>query len=308
MEDLRKIGWWGINPAHNYDPVFFDGENIVANPSVPTPFSATGPIDGFFGRLSDAGIYKGEKKGQKGSVYGSDKKSMPYINDDNRDLLQGEKHALWAAKKIKELNGKTNAQPFFMGISFVPPHTPLHAPDKYFDRYPIDKIELDTWLPEDNNDTFWSDNFDKTTKGSRYYRLLLESYHRDRELALKHFLQAYLAVCVTFVDEQVGTVIDALNNSKFKDNTIVIFTSDHGWQMGEKNYLFKNSLWKESTRVPFLIKTPKTKAGCKVKHPVSLTDLDPTLIEYCNLKRKPKKNAQTGNLEGTSLRPFLERT
>jgi arylsulfatase A-like enzyme len=192
-----------------------------------------------------------------------------------------------------------------MGVGFVRPHTPLHAPDKYFDMFPLEEIQLDTWKKEDTKDTYWKDNFDSNQKGARYYKTLLASYDGDRELAIKHFLQAYLA-CVAFVDEQVGKVLDALENSKFKDNTIVIFTSDHGWQMGEKDYLFKNSPWEESARIPMIIKTTETKSGVKVDQPISLIDLYPTLIDLCDLKGNHKKNENAGNLGGFSLKPFLK--
>ena len=99
--------------------------------------------------------------------------------------------------------------PFFMGIGFVRPHTPLHAPDKYFDMYPLESLKLDDWLIGDEKDTYWSENFDSELKGPRYYRTLLKSYNGNRELAMKKFLQAYLA-CITFVDDQVGVILDTL--------------------------------------------------------------------------------------------------
>ena len=78
-----------------------------------------------------------------------------------------------------------------------------------------------------------------------------------------------LFVCVTAVDN-IGQVVNAIDNSKFKDNTIIVFVSDHGWTMGEKNHVYKNSLWEESTRVPLTIRAPGlTKPNSKVNHPVS---------------------------------------
>jgi len=147
--------------------------------------------------------------------------------------------------------------------------------------------------------------YTNTSKGVVYYKLLKDSYGGNAESGLKHFLQAYLA-CIAFVDDQIGTVIDAINNSKFKNNTIIILTSDHGWQMGEKDYLFKNSPWEESTRIPLIIKTPDTKNGSKVDHPVSLIDLYPTLTDLCGLTGNNRKNESGGKIDGFSLRPFLE--
>jgi arylsulfatase A-like enzyme len=294
---------WGMDLSNNYGPLYFDGEKNTSNPNVPAPFNTIGGIDGSFGRLSSV-ISQG-KKDEKGWVYGWSKKPMRYINDNDRDLLQDELHAEWAVKKIKELEKREVQQPFFMGIGFVRPHTPLHAPDKYFDLFPIEDLKLEPWEKEDIKDTHWEANFDKDLKGTKYYKLLLESYNGDREMALKHYLQAYLA-CISFVDEQVGKVLEGLENSKFKKNTIVIFTSDHGWQMGEKDYLFKNSPWEESTRIPMIIRVPNVKSGIKVEQPVSLIDLFPTLKDFCNLTGDHKINKNGGEIGGFSLKPFLE--
>ncbi len=295
---------WGMTLANNYGPLYFDGEKKKALPTVPYPYSEIGPVDGSFGRLSDAGISLG-KNGEKGLVYGWSDEPMRYINDNDRDLMQDELHAKWAVEKIKELEKRGQQQPFFMGVGFVRPHTPMHAPDKYFDMFPIEDIKLAQWQKDDLQDTYWNNNFGSEQKGPRFFRTLLESYNGDRELAIKHFLQAYLA-CVAFVDEQVGKVMDALDKSAFKDNTIVVFTSDHGWQMGEKNYLFKNSPWEESARIPMIIKTPETKPGLKIEQPVSLIDLFPTFMDLCDLEGTNKINPKGGNLGGYSLKPLLE--
>jgi arylsulfatase A-like enzyme len=298
---------WGLALKNNYGPFYFDGTSKKAMPTVPAPFSEIGQVDGSFGRLSDVGTSSG-KKGDKGLVYGWSDDPMRYENDDDRDLMQDELHTKWALKKLTELEKRTNQQPFFMGVGYVRPHTPLHAPDKYFDMFPLEEIELDKWLPNDEDDTFYKANFDANdkdnNKGIRYYKSLLASYNGNRELALKSFLQAYLA-CVAFMDAQVGELLDGLNKSAFKNNTIVVFTSDHGWQMGEKSYLFKNSPWEESVRIPMIIKISTTKAGTKITQPVSLIDLFPTLTDLCGLKGSHKKNENAGDLGGFSLTPFL---
>jgi len=87
----------------------------------------------------------------------------------------------------------------------------------------------------------------------------------------------------------------------------VILTSDHGWQMGEKDYLYKNSPWEESTRIPFIIRHPKLSTpGSEVSHAVSLIDIFPTLTAVCNLKGDITKDGTTSNVDGYSLKPFLE--
>ena len=191
---------WGNNPKHNYGPFYFDGEEIGVLPNVPDPYRQIGTIDGSYGRISEGGITNG-KYGEIGLVYGWDKKPYRFQDNDNRDLLQGELHAQWAIEKLEKIAQNKTAKPFFMGVGFVRPHTPLHAPDEYFDMYPIDEIELDKWIDGDELDTFWKENFQgnlslegdvKTVygyrggnlKGPLLLKTLVDSYEGDRELAL----------------------------------------------------------------------------------------------------------------------------
>jgi arylsulfatase A-like enzyme len=295
---------WGMNKKHNYGPLYFDGTNTGAHPGVPSPYREIGAIDGSYGSFASAGISSGVQ-GQPGFVYGNDLTPFRYVTDNDRDLMQDEKHAQWAVEKLQQFESENLAQPFFLGLGFVKPHTPLHAPQKYYDMYPLEDLVLADWLEGDEMDTYYRDNFPADRKGLRYYRTILESYDNDRELALKSFLQAYLA-CVTFVDDQIGKVMDGLDKSVYKENTIVILTSDHGWQMGEKQYLFKNSAWEESARVPLVIRTPDSSPGGKAEHPVSLVDLYPTLVDYCELEGDHKTSEAGAILGGNSLRPFIE--
>ncbi len=293
---------WGMKVKYNYGPFYFDGEDLSAHPGVPAPYNEIGPIDGSYGSMDDitsTGVW-----GQPGFVYGWDKKPLEYIDNDERDLVQDELHAEWAVQKLQEFEQNNLQKPFFLGIGFVKPHTPLIVPGKYFDMYPIEDLKIDDWLPGDKEDTYYLHNFSSELKGPRYYKTILESYNGDRKIAIKSFLQAYLA-CVSFVDEQIGKVIDGLENSKFANNTIVILTSDHGWQMGEKDYLFKNSGWEESARIPLVIKSPQGAIG-KVEQPVSLIDIFPTLVDFCNLEGIYRLNIDGGVMGGYSLRPLIE--
>ena len=142
-------------------------------------------------------------------VKGPNEEPFKYISADDRDLTNDEKHAEFAVRKIRRFEEKNMIQPFFIGIGFVRPHTPLHAPKKYFDMFPIEQLKLEDWKENDEYDTWYNQNNPSSMKGLRYYKTLLESYDGDRELALKNFLQAYLA-CITFVDEQIGKVIGAI--------------------------------------------------------------------------------------------------
>jgi len=307
LHQNRKNLWdeWGVE-INNYGPFAYDGNDLVGHPSVPEPFRSIGPVDGSFAPLSDVPTFPRSAGPDKpGWIYSWDKqKHLNYVDQNNRDLTPDEMHAQWAVRKIKELEDRDEQKPFFMGVGFVRPHTPLHAPKRFFDMFPIEEIELSLVKEDDAEDCYYTNVYPLSRKGPRYYRLLKESYP-DIETGLKHFLQAYLA-CITFVDEQIGAVIDALNDSKFRDNTIVVFTSDHGWNMGEKEYLFKNSPWEESTRVPLIMRAPgKSNPESKVDHPVSLIDIYPTLADLCHLEGDTTKSDAGTKTDGYSLRPFL---
>ena len=124
---------------------------------------------------------------------------------------------------------------FFLAVGFVRPHTPIHVPQEYFDRFPVDELLLPASIPNDLDDTYLksADSSDGSgdDKGYRYYKLLEESYGSS-EQGIKAFLRAYLAG-VAAVDDCVGTVIDAVEKNGLADNTIIIVTSDHGWDMGQ---------------------------------------------------------------------------
>jgi len=322
--------WSEFEHDADYGPVAYKGlrkkgKRGVAHPDVAKPFSEIGQIDGSFGPFRN--ISNLEEDGEKITwAYGGSRgyKEFKYISEDDRDLTPDEINAQWAENKINELEKLDNDNPFFLAVGFLRPHTPLIAPQKYFDMYPLEEIQLANILENDMDDTFLnyveSNNIVKTEVGENnstlthkqlskrsvemYYKLK-ESY-KDPDEGLKRFTQAYLA-CVTAVDDNIGQVVNAIDNSRFKDNTIIVFVSDHGWTMGEKNHVYKNSLWEESTRVPLTIRAPGvTKPNSKVNHPVSLIDVYPTLLELAGLDNNTVKNSKGKSLDGFSLKPFLE--
>jgi iduronate 2-sulfatase len=207
--------------------------------------------------------------------------------------MYDEQIANWAINKLNEKQDK----PLFMAVGFIRPHVPYTAPQKYFDMYDINEIELPE-VPEDEfNDIPMmgkSIAYGRSPNGD-YYEVM-----RKKEI-LPELVHAYLA-CVTFVDEQIGKVLDAVENSPNGKNTIVVLWSDHGQHLSEKRHFRKQALWEESTRVPLIIKLPgDVSAGEKSNQVVSLLDLYPTLVDLCNLPSLPK-------LEGLSLAPILEDT
>ena len=315
MHNRDRQEWKEFGYPSDYGPFLFNGKDKIPNLTVPSPFRDDfGIIDGNFGPLKNV---SDKKSTDTGKVYswltGSWRKQreMKYISDEDRDPTGDELNAQWAVKRLTELASSKDKKPFFMGVGFVRPHTPLIVPQKYFDLFPLKSIKLPKILKEDAKDTFkhtvTSKEDDRSgDRGTKMYDSLVASYKGDRELALKKFIQAYLA-SVASVDDLVGDILETLNKTNLDKNTIVIFTSDHGWGNGEKDYLYKNSLWQESTRVPLIIRAPGVStSGKKCKQPVSLVDLYPTLLDLCGLPANTMKNEQGRPLDGFSMKPYLK--
>ena len=295
---------WGIHERYNYGPHASNKtkDGIDGHPSIPESFRSINVVDGSFSSLDNTPTYT-DSLGTKMEVGWrfNKKEEFKYINDNNRDLLPDEQHANWIVNKIKELESSNPSNPFFLGIGFVKPHTPLYAPKKYFDMFPLEKISLPEIKNGDIDDTHYKDVYPSTEMGLNYYQKLKISFPENE--GLKKFLRAYLA-CVAFMDDQVGKVLNALENSLFADNTLVILTSDHGWQMGQKEYLYKNSPWEESTKIPLIIKTPQKQTG-DVLEPVSLIDIYPTFVDLCNLQKTSSESDL--ELDGNTLYPLLKK-
>lgn len=199
--------------------------------------------------------------------------------------------ASWAEGKLKE---KYDA-PFWMGVGFYRPHVPQFAPQKWFDMYPLETLQLPKTIEDDLNDiSGYGIDITRLKHVAPTYEWVLENN------AWKPLVQSYLA-CVSFVDEQVGRVITALDNGEYGDNTYVVLFSDHGFHLGEKERFAKRSLWEDGTRVPLIIVGPGIEKGKVCNKPVQLLDVYPTLLELTNLKSDSK-------LEGHSLVPLLKNT
>jgi arylsulfatase A-like enzyme len=252
-----------------------------------------------FGRLSMVPEWPADEAngvpGYKGwRLYG---KPFRYVNSKDRDPLADELCADWSTEIIERAQEK----PYALFTGFVRTHTPLYAPDEYFDRFPLDSIEIPETIENDLEDCA-EVLADRSLYGFRRYTMLVR--HKDREL-YKEWLQAYLA-CVSFVDDQVGKILDAVDTSPQRDNTIVILTSDHGFHMGEKEFLYKQSLWGGATRVPLIVAGLEgMPEGATCDQPVSLIDIYPTINDLCDLPTDPNADGNGYQLEGHSLLPLL---
>jgi choline-sulfatase len=197
--------------------------------------------------------------------------------------------AEWA---VGELSKKPK-DPFFMAVGFFRPHVPRYASQKWFDLYPEESLVLPHIRRDDRQDT---------PRFSWYIHWKLPEPRLkflDKNKQLKNKVRSYLA-SVSFVDAQVGRVLDALEASGLEDNTIVACWSDHGYHLGEKEITGKNTLWDPSTRVPMMFAGPGISKGARCGRPSELLDIYPTLAELCQLKAVPKE------IEGLSLVPQLK--
>ncbi|MEK9603382.1 MAG: sulfatase [Flavobacteriaceae bacterium] len=313
LHHLKKENWDHYENPPDYGPMVWDGNNRLAHPDVPRPFYDIGSVDGSLGPLIDLQGKTNEKGQPLQWIYGYRKQGvipMRYFNDEDRDPTPDEMNATWTAQKIKSLAVQKLEKPFFLAVGFLRPHTPLIAPQKYFDRFPLEKIEVTLKKEKDREDTFLEISYQKDQvftlgMGIKMFDQITASYGSE-EAGLKRWTQAYLA-CVAAVDENVGQVLNALNQTVLKDNTIVVLASDHGFHMGEKDYLYKNSLWEKSTRVPLIIRVPGvTKANTTVGKAVSLIDVYPTLMDLCGLSFETQKNETGHALDGYSMKELLE--
>jgi arylsulfatase A-like enzyme len=300
---------WEVNGLRaNYGPFAWNGKEAVGHPSVPEPFRSIGAVDGTFAAFSDVPIVPptDDAPGHAGWVdkpVWNEVRELRYVSEDDRDPMPDERCTQWAVDHLRRMSAQPQDRPFLLAVGYLRPHTPLVAPKRFFDMFPLADLQLPVIRAGDKEDTHYLDVYGEDTKGPLYYRLLKESYPTVED-GLRAFAQAYLA-CVAFVDGEIGKVVDAVDASPFRDNTVIVVTSDHGYQMGQKDYLFKNSLWEESGRVPLIFRGPGIARGGVVEQPVSLIDIYPTLNDLCGLEGETLKSEKGAPLDGCSLRPFL---
>jgi len=198
------------------------------------------------------------------------------------------KVSAWASDVL----GQKHERPFFLAAGMFRPHIPWFVPRRYFDLYPPESIVLPAVKEDDLADV------------PPFARRIALNQHSRHDLLVstgnwRRAVQAYLA-CITFSDAMIGRMLDALDRSPNRDNTIVALWSDHGYHLGEKWHWHKQSLWQRATHVPLVISAPGiTKAGSRCDRPVGLVDLYPTLSDLAGFK--PPEG-----LDGVSLKPLLE--
>jgi arylsulfatase A-like enzyme len=186
---------------------------------------------------------------------------------------------------------KDHDRPFFLAIGLVKPHMPFAVPKKWFDKFSLDSIELPPHRADDLDDV--------PPAGVR-----MAGPNGDHAAILKsgrwkEAVQAYLAT-IAFADAQVGRLLDAFDQSPYRDNTIVVLWSDHGWSLGEKSHWRKFALWEEPTRSVFIWSVPGvTKPGGVSARTVDFTSIYPTLCALAGV-------SPPAHLEGRDITPLLK--
>jgi len=214
---------------------------------------------------------------------------------DIPDSLMGDyKSVKWVVNKLNEDHEK----PFFLACGIYRPHLPWYVPRKYFELFPFDSLQLPLVLENDLND-LGERAKDIASRAGDYHKHVTEAG------LWKDAVQGYLA-SIAYADAMFGMLMEALDNSAYADNTIIIVWSDHGWQLGEKNHWRKFALWENVLKTNLIIKVPEDVEGFPdgsatkdCNRIVSLQDIYPTLIDLCGLP--PRED-----IDGRSLTPLLK--
>ncbi|MEZ4905318.1 MAG: sulfatase [Spirosomataceae bacterium] len=207
--------------------------------------------------------------------------------DAGDDILSDYHVATWAASELSKKHDK----PFFLAAGIFRPHLPWNVPKKYFDMYPLDKIELPPYKEDDL--------IDLPQEGLKMAHPNQDHEKLESTAQWKEAIQAYQA-CISYADAQIGLILDAYQKSPDKENTLIVLWGDHGWHLGEKHHWRKFSLWEEATRSPMIWVVPNlTKAGSICTKTVDFMSIYPTLSAINGLNI-PKHN------EGKSIVSLLQ--
>ncbi|MCG8528683.1 MAG: sulfatase [Opitutales bacterium] len=204
--------------------------------------------------------------------------------DESKEETADWKTADGAVKILQQDHDK----PFFIGVGIFRPHLTWYAPKEFFDMHPLEGVELPPYMENDLTDV--------PPIGRRLARKDFPVIKASGKW--KEAVRAYLA-CTSFADACIGHLLDGLENSKYKDNTIVVLWGDHGWNLGEKDHWAKYALWEDTNQTPFFFYVPGEKSS-RVKHAVNLLDLYPTLVDLCGLPKNEE-------IDGRSLVQLIEK-
>ena len=208
--------------------------------------------------------------------------------DEPIEKMPDHKTVDWAIRELAQPHSK----PFFQAVGLFRPHIPWYVPRRFFELYPLRNIQLPYVK------SGWRDKLPPAAQASGEVRRKWHQWVMENN-QWTNAVQGYLA-SISFADYELGRLLDALDQSAFRTNTIVALWTDHGFHVGDKDTWEKFTLWSESTRVPLVLVAPGvTQPGTVCARPVSLLDLYPTLLELGGLPPNPRN-------DGVSLVPWLK--
>lgn len=245
------------------------------------------------------------------SWYHSDFSHFHYLSESDRDSLGDEIMTNLAVQRLEDL--ATLDTSFFMAMGYRRPHTPYYVPDEFYELYELDSIDISHVDMEDMGDVSLSQIYNRSygISGFKTFQECLEAgsgaaaigtaAELDSTYWVKQYIRGYFA-SVSFIDHEIGRLLDGLKENGLDSNTYVFLTSDHGIHLGDKLSFHKNTLWSSSLQVPLIVSGSEIPAGEIESMPVSLVDLFPTMTELCGLD---SLLIQT-QLEGHTLMPLMD--
>jgi arylsulfatase A-like enzyme len=239
--------------------------------------SPEGMFDESGGRVKGFGPYP-EKRFVWDGYGTSDRKKYGRTSTDwgafpEADSLMPDHQSVnWAMERLKRKQDK----PFFMGVGFLRVHVPLYVPQKWFDLYPMDSIKTIPYRPDDLDDV------PAVAKMINDLPMMPSTNWAIESGEWPKIIQAYLA-CISYVDYEIGRLLEALEKSEYADNTVIVLWSDHGYRLGEKSTFAKHALWNIATKVPLIFSAPQLPQGKVIDQPAELLSIYPTLLELSGL-------------------------
>ena len=284
-----KIPSWGHRAVEGNCDAVSIGKLHFLDDQAPTGFSEQiNPLNVVGGVGDLLGLIRQELPVRKGAANMAKDVGSGETTYSNYDKKIAEDATKWI------LNRKAEDKPWVLFVSFVCPHFPLIAPPEFYDMYP-------------ENEVPWPLLYEEHQRSKHpYYEAMRKCMNYDDyfdEEKVRKATSAYFGLC-SFLDHNVGLVLDALQNSQFADNTNIIYTSDHGDALGMRGMWGKSTMFEESAGVPMILKGPNLPKSKKIKTPVSLVDIFPTVVDSLNLS----PNSRDIDLPGKSLLKIAQET
>lgn len=311
---FKSQGYTTVGTGKIYDPRCVD--KFVDKPSwsipfvreykLPYPKEYGAPAVGYYQNSEikakiDELTKEAESKGVKNpNKYVLDRYKPPFERSDVPDAAYTDGAiGLDALKKLDAL-AESPEKPFFLAVGFKRPHLPFVAPNKYWDLYDPKKINLAPYQKKVKNGTnlaYHSSGEMQSYKDPSITYTVEDGLLKIDEKTQRELIHGYYA-CVSFVDTQVGMILDRLKAKNLDENTIVVVWGDHGWHLGDHSLWNKHSNFEQATRSPLMIYAPGIAKGVKVTSPSEFVDIFPTLCELSGLEIP-------ANLDGKSLQPLM---